>query len=323
MSVQRSSLGRTMQEDCYIELPYFRMIRKRLKVLMERDYPVLIWGETGTGKSVLARYLHSNSKRSRFPFVEVHLQAIPATLIAAELFGHEKGAFTGAEKARYGWIKRAHRGSLFLDQVESLAFEYQACLLEILDTQYFSPLGSSYKERSDFRLFCASLENPIDLVSEGRLREDFYYRISGEEVHLPPLRERPEDLKVLIMRFWENMCRETGRKLTLTPDAWEQLLLHRWPGNIREVRSVLNRLICRSEGPWVCGEEVCDAIGRKPEEHCQLRDVLQAAERAHILKVYLATGKRIKRTARILGISRNTLRQKLREYGINGEKPEK
>ncbi|MCB9642169.1 MAG: sigma 54-dependent Fis family transcriptional regulator [Myxococcales bacterium] len=219
-----------------------------------RDVSVLVSGETGVGKSLLARALHEQSKRSKGPFVVVNCGALPASLIEAELFGYEEGAFTGADKPHSGVFGAAHGGTLFLDEVASLPWELQPKLLDVLERKRYRPLGAQVEREVDFRLVTASLGDLKGEVVAGRFREDLYYRLAVVQLTVPPLRERLEDLSLLAQYILEHSFPQT--KLRLSHDALQKLQRYLWPGNVRELRNVLERTAIFLDGPIIRAEDV-------------------------------------------------------------------
>ncbi len=211
---------------------------------------VLLLGESGTGKELLARAVHYNSPRASKPFLAINCSAFPDTLIESELFGYEKGAFTGAEKSKPGKIQRAAGGTLFLDEVPELTAPAQAKMLRVIQEREFEPLGSVRTLRADIRIIAATNKDIQSLVKEGRFREDLYYRLFVYPINLPPLRERPEDLPVLIDDCIESLNRRMGLRVKgFTPEAEQILLNYSWPGNVRELQNVIERLmiLCKNE----------------------------------------------------------------------------
>lgn len=210
---------------------------------------VLLVGESGTGKEVLARRLHESSSRAKGPFVAFHAGAVPETLLESELFGHMKGAFTGAELERQGQIPAAHRGTFFIDEVSSMPLGVQAKLLRVLQDRQVTPLGATSPIDCDVRWVAATNEQLEPLVSQGRFREDLLYRLRVVVIEIPPLRERPEDIDVLAEHFLAEFSEREGRgAMTLTPAARELLNTYSWPGNVRELRNVMERAVALANG---------------------------------------------------------------------------
>ena len=210
---------------------------------------VLVTGETGTGKELIAGLIHSRSPRSDRPFIKVNCAALPETLLESELFGHERGAFTGADRTRVGRFEQAHGGTLFLDEVGDLAPPTQAKLLRVLQEREFHRLGGSRALRVDVRIVAATNQTLEEEIREGRFREDLFFRLNVIRLHLPPLRERPDDAEELARHFAAAFARELGRRpRPLSRAAVEQVRAHEWPGNVRELRNVLERAVLLSEG---------------------------------------------------------------------------
>ncbi|KIX12087.1 sigma-54-dependent transcriptional regulator [Dethiosulfatarculus sandiegensis] len=208
---------------------------------------VLITGETGTGKELFARAIHENSRRNSEPFVVVDCAALPDTLAESVLFGHEKGAFTGAEKPRSGLIRRANKGTLFLDEMGELPIELQKSFLRVLQEHRFHPLGSDREVESDFRVVVATNRNMEDMVQKGEFRQDLYFRLKAFEIHLPALRHRPEDIKPMVIFHTNRLCEHYGIPTRgFSPDFFEALALYDWPGNVRELVNTLEWVLART-----------------------------------------------------------------------------
>jgi transcriptional regulator with GAF, ATPase, and Fis domain len=228
----------------------------------ETDTTVLITGESGTGKEVVARYIYRASRRAQRPFVAINCAALPEQLLESELFGYERGAFTGAQTARAGKIEQAAGGVLFLDEVGEMSPAVQAKFLRVLQEREFQRLGGSQTLKADVRVVAATNRDPRLAMERGTLRDDLYYRLSVFEIALPPLRERPDDVLVLAQAFLEEIGRSVGRPAAgLSKDARDRLLAHRWPGNVRELRNAIERAVILCEGGLVTGEHLPIAIG--------------------------------------------------------------
>ncbi len=233
---------------------------QRIYALIQRAAPsegrVLITGENGSGKELIARAIHQHSKRKTGPFVKLNCAAVPHELIESELFGHEKGAFTGALTARRGKFELAHEGTLFLDEVGDMPPAMQAKLLRVLQEGEFERVGGSDTMKVDVRVIAATNKDLEKEIAAGRFREDLYFRLNVVQVHAPALRERKEDLGTLVDAFLEESCRKNGRKLLrLTPEATRRMAEHDYPGNVRELRNLVERLAILCEGPLVSGAE--------------------------------------------------------------------
>ncbi|MGH7596384.1 MAG: sigma-54 interaction domain-containing protein [bacterium] len=224
------------------DAPTFLNSIRHLPDMAKSEASVLITGETGTGKELVARAIHYLSSRVGSPFISVHCGSLPDTLLESELFGHERGAFTDAHTQRHGLITQAEKGTLFLDEVETMTLKAQVALLRVLQDKKFRPLGSSREQQADIRVVAATNAPLEQLVQAGTFRADLYYRLCVFSVHLPPLRERKEDMIALACHFLkQHASREAGPELQLSPDAHEALLAYDWPGNVRELESAIIR----------------------------------------------------------------------------------
>lgn len=235
-------------------------LREAMRLLLQvapTELPVLITGETGTGKELFARAIHGLSPRRRYPFVSLNCAAIPETLLESELFGHVRGAFTGATSDRQGFFEVAHQGTLFLDEIGDMPLSIQAKVLRVLENGEFSPLGSSEIRRVDVRLIAATNRDLERAVQEGTFRQDLYYRLNAVRIHLPPLRERPEDIPVLVEYFAARTCERLGITFEgIAPEALELLQHYPWPGNVRELRNLIETLITLERGAYITAEMV-------------------------------------------------------------------
>jgi formate hydrogenlyase transcriptional activator len=292
------------------------------------DSTVLITGETGTGKELLAHAIHSLSPRRDQPLVRVNCSTLPTTLIESELFGHEKGAFTGANARRVGRFELAHGGTIFLDEIGDLAPESQAKLLRVLQEQEFERLGSNRTVKVDVRVVAATNRNLEEMVREGKFRADLFFRLSVFPIHLPPLRERRGDIRALVSFFVNQFSQKMGKRIEVIPtDALEALERHEWPGNVRELKNVLEKAVILSnngklrltDGLQVIGK--AEAKGEAVIEPKAARRVerLEEVEREHILEVMERTYWRVEGkygAAAILGLRPGTLRSRMKKLGI-------
>jgi two-component system nitrogen regulation response regulator GlnG len=319
--------------------------------LMHTDLTVMVWGESGTGKELVARALHNFGKRSKGPFLAINMAAIPRELIESELFGHEKGAFTGATERAPGKFELAQGGTLFLDEIGDMPPEAQTRLLRVLQDGEFTTVGGRQSRRMDVRIVAATHQNLRQLIAEGRFREDLYYRLNVVPIRLPPLRERADDIPDLARDFLRRAEREGLPRKTLSPDAMEALKAHDWPGNVRELENMVKRLaaLCPDElipaaavtqeltarGPEQAaredGGETGRTLGAAVEHHLSryfgmhgdelpppgLYDrVLREIELPLIALTLSATRGNQVKAAELLGINRNTLRKKIRDLDI-------
>ena len=274
---------------------------------------VLIRGESGTGKELIARALHEGSEWSSEPFIAINCTAVPATLLESELFGHTRGSFTGATADRRGRFELAGRGSIFLDEIGDTSLDFQAKLLRVLQEREYLPVGAERAVRTEARVIAATHRNLEKLVERGRFREDLYYRLRVVELHVPPLRERAGDIRLLAEQLIKRAANAAGRPIpALTDDALEQLLAYRWPGNVRELENTLTRAVVLAPGDVLRREH----LGLDPARlHGGARS-LDNAMRDHIVAVLASTGGRKARAARILGISRPRLDRLIERYRI-------
>jgi len=294
-----------------------------LALVAPSDATVLLQGESGTGKELVANAIHQNSLRKNQPFVKVSCAALPETLLESELFGHERGAFTGALARREGRFQMAHRGTIFLDEVGEMSPSTQVKLLRVLQEKEFEPLGSNQTFKVDVRIIAATNKNLEKETKEGRFRQDLFYRLNVVPIILPPLRERREDIPLLANHFF-NFYREKNRKelQAISGKAMDLLVRYPWPGNVRELENTIERAVIIARGEVVAPVDLPPQIqALAKEKEAQELDFLPGItlaqiERALILKTLEDTGGNRSRAAEILGISRRTLQNKLKEYGI-------
>ncbi|UCE75223.1 MAG: sigma-54-dependent Fis family transcriptional regulator, partial [Methanomassiliicoccales archaeon] len=286
------------------------------------DVPVLISGESGTGKELLARAIHSASPRGKFPFTPINMASLTGSLFEAEFFGHTKGAFTGAEKDRMGYLEQTNKGTLFLDEISNLPLELQGKLLRVLQEGEYLKLGTSRLQRTDVRFIAATNADLDRMMEKGTFRKDLYYRLKGAWLHLPPLRERREDIPLLTNKFLRDVCALSPER-AIEPEAMAILMDYDYPGNIRELRSILQSALNLAHGKPISANFLPRYIrSRKPvlKRYSQGEGAailpLTEVTRGHILRVYEQTGRNKVQTARLLGIGLNTLRRKLAAYGI-------
>lgn len=298
-----------------------------VQTVAPQDTTILITGETGTGKTQLARLIHDLSNRKSNPFQTVHCGAMPPTLMESEMFGHVRGAFTGADRDRQGKFAEAKQGTIFFDDVDNLPLQCQIKLLRALEEKVFEPIGSNEMLPVEARIIAASNKDLPQLVADKEFREDLFYRLNVVEFHLAPLRERPGLLPVLSRKFVQSYAEKNGRDVTeISAEAMLALKRHSWKGNIRELRNVIERAVALARGnviqlsdlPMEMREEYespssMSALSASPTLN-QTRDL---AERDRILQALEANGHNKKKTASELGISRPTLYKKLKQYGLD------
>ena len=274
------------------------------------DATVLLQGESGTGKEVIARVIHEASPRKDGPFVAIDCAALPEQLIESELFGYERGAFTGAQQSKIGQIERASGGVLFLDEVTEMSLAAQAKFLRVLQERELQRLGGTRLQRVNVRIIAATNRNLPDAARRGEFREDLFYRLQVFEIVLPPLRDRIADIPLLATEFMRDLHAITGRAHELTDEALGKLMAHAWPGNVRELRNVLERAAILSDGLI---EPAHLSLKAPPTP---ATDELSSMERQRIEEVLRQTDGNKSRAARRLGISRTQLYVRLRRYGL-------
>ena len=295
-----------------------------IRTAAKSDISVLILGPTGSGKEVVARMIHELSRRGRENFQAVNCAALPDTLFESEIFGYEKGAFTGAHDRKPGRVELADRGTLFLDEIGDLSLVAQAKLLRVLEDRRFERLGGQRPVQVDFRLISAT-NRPLDqFVRDSRFREDLYYRVNAFSIRLPSLRERPADIAVLANRFVARYCAANGLPLdakAFSPEALARLNTYPWPGNIRELESTVSRAALSAPGRVIRDSDIefLHPVAAPAAETSPRVPTLAEAERAHILRVLDAASWNKKEAARLLAISRGTLYRKIVEYGLEPE----
>ena len=300
-----------------------RKVYRLISKVAPTEATVLLVGESGCGKELVATTVHELSARRSGPFLAVNCGAIPATLIEAELFGYEKGAFTGAAKLHKGFFERAAGGTLFLDEITEMAPEMQVRLLRVLETGIFARVGGEAEVRSDVRVITATNREPIAAVHEGRLREDLMYRLAVFPIELPPLRLRGDDVELLSRYFIGELCRESGMQKRLSDGALETLRRHSWPGNVRELRNVLQRAFILADDVVEIDPAELNASQRKsqPSSRRLQFDIgipLAEIERQTIFATLEHFRGNKRRCAEVLGVSLKTLYNRLSEYDACG-----
>lgn len=333
--LQVLSVGKVKQRPQILNKAAFRPIvtqsEKILRLLKETelhaasDVPVLITGESGTGKELLARAIHECSPRSGFPFTSINMASMTDNLFEAEFFGHTKGAFTGADKERAGFLETTHRGTLFLDEIGDLPYDFQGKLLRVLQDGEFMKIGTSVARRVDIRIIAATNTDLEVLRAKHLFRNDLYWRLKGAWLHIPPLRERKEDLFVLFQSFLKEFCRDK-EGMGITGDAMATLAAYDYPGNVRELRSIVQAALnlagkgpiaTTSLPPYVLKAAEQERKGKGGATEEPVATSLAQMEREYIIKAYEQTGKNKLRTAKLLDIGLNTLRRKLSSYGVD------
>jgi len=313
------------------ECALMRELKSQIALAAPTEGWVLITGENGTGKELVARQIHANSKRARQPFVAVNCAAIPEELIESELFGHEKGAFTGALQRKRGKFELASDGTIFLDEIGDMSLMTQAKILRVLQEHRFERVGGTDTLEVDVRVVAATNKDLDTEMAEGRFREDLYYRLNVIPFHVPPLRQRAEDIPLLIERFLDSFCAksEIGRKRA-SPRAVERLVAYPWPGNVRELQNIVERLVLMTPGDVIDYDHLPAQIAAPDRERerpprsggtlAKLADARAAFERSFLLERLRENGYNISRTAELVGLARESLSRKLRSLGIEAEK---
>ncbi|MFN4132378.1 MAG: sigma-54-dependent transcriptional regulator, partial [Caldimicrobium sp.] len=308
-------------------------IKEMINKVAPTDTTVLITGESGVGKEVVARLIHLSSKRTQGPFIEVNCAAIPETLIEAELFGYEKGAFTDAKTSKKGKFEQAHGGTLFLDEIGDMNLSAQAKVLRVLQEKKLEKLGAQKSIEIDVRIIAATNKNLIEEISKGKFREDLYYRLNVFPIHIPPLRERKEDIPLLCERFLEEIAIKVGlKKITLSPAVIEILQEYSWPGNVRELKNFLERLVILTSKEEIKPEdlpkEFLYSLGRgdfnkiESEPWFEERNFKRAKllfEREFLKRKLEFYQGNISKTAKEIGLERTYLQKKLKELGLKGD----
>ena len=293
--------------------PQMKQVLSMVKKICSSDATVLITGETGTGKELIASAIHFNSPRRRRAFVKVNCAALHETLLESELFGHEKGAFTGAYKRRIGRFEQANGGTIFLDEIGDMSLSIQAKVLRVIQEKEFERLGGERTIKVDVRLLVATNKDLRALIEEGKFREDLYYRINVVHIHIPPLRERREDIMPLAEFFLKRFS--TSKHIKLSPGAVRLLLNYPWPGNVRELENVIERAVLMAEGDIIDEKDLSIEYDLFPSiirkgirlKEAERELIIQALERSNWIQ---------KEAARLLGISKRAIHYKIKKYGI-------
>jgi formate hydrogenlyase transcriptional activator len=297
-----------------------RSVLQMVETVAWGDSTVLLLGETGTGKEIIARAIHGHSPRMDRPFVKLNCAAIPTGLLESELFGHERGSFTGAIAQKIGRIELAHQGSLFLDEIGDITLELQPKLLRVLQEREFERLGSTRTQKVDVRIVAATHRDLEEMILEKQFRSDLYYRLNVVPISIPPLRERPEDIPLLVHHFVREAARRMNKTIdTIPPDTMDALTDYQWPGNIRELENVVERAVILSPGP-VLRLSPRDLKSRVPPDQSADRyQTLEEVERNHILMTLKETRWVLSGpsgAATRLGLNRSTLYFRMKKLGI-------
>ena len=320
---KRKTLPKIENKDAF--KPIITQSSSMIKILREAelhavsDIPILITGETGTGKELLARAIHESSTRAKFIFTPINMESLNLQLFESQFFGHTKGAFTGAEKDRLGYLESSNRGTVFLDEIGNLPIDLHGKLLRVLQEGEFIKIGSSKPQKVDVRIVAATNVDMELLVKQKRFRKDLYYRLKGGWLNLPPLRERKDDIPLLLKHFISEFGGPDG--INIDEEVISALMKYDYPGNIRELKSIIQSALNLCQGRTISFKHIPKNI--KMKEHSRKKAfpseiepllTLQQMEKKYILNVYDQLGKNKSQTARVLGIALNTLRNKLESY---------
>ena len=299
--------------------PAIRELLQLVAKVAQTDSTVLVTGETGTGKELIGRAIHQASRRASRVFCALNSAAVPETLLESELFGHRRGAFTGASSNKRGLFEHADRGTVFLDEVAEMPLSMQAKLLRFLQTGELRPVGSETSRYVDVRLVTATNKDLEREVAEGRFREDLYYRLAVIPIHVPPLRERRDDVPLLAQHFLRRFARKMGKAVEgFTDEALERLMAYSWPGNVRQLENAIESAVALCRGRLIAWSDLPVRLRepRAPEPAPERLQSLATLERTHILRTLEQVGWNRKRAAEILEISTTTLWRRLKEFGI-------
>ncbi len=304
-------------EEIVGESPQMQKVIDLAKTVAQTDTTVMIRGESGTGKELVARTIHANSARKYFPIITVNCGAVPETLLESELFGHERGAFTGAQYRRKGKFEMADGGTVFLDEIGTISQKMQVQLLRVLETKQFTRVGGNEIISSDFRVICATNRDLEAAIVDGSFREDLYYRLNVFTIFIPPLRERRVDIPPLVNHFVKKYAASMSKPtIDIDSEAMDLLIRNRWPGNVRELENVIERGMVLAKPPAIKPEDLPFQMLQMQEQNVPENDLLTSWEKIHIEKVLQKLGWNITRSAEALGIDRVTLYSKISKYGL-------
>ena len=299
-----------------------RKVFEKIRMVADTKSTVLVDGESGTGKELVARALHQNSPRKKKPFVALNCAALPEALVESELFGHEKGAFTGAVDRRVGKFQAADGGTLLIDEIGEMPLDLQSKLLRAIETRQVTPLGGNREISVDVRIVASTNRDLQKLIEDGRFREDLYYRLNVINIKLPPLRERREDIPLLVRAFINELAAENNRPVKdISPEALAQVQAFDWPGNVRQLRNTLESVIVTATREVIDTEDLPEPIRKTPAKRVARSLVkpgmtLEELEREAIRSALKRTGGNRTDTSQMLGISVRTLQRKIKEYGL-------
>lgn len=304
-------------EEIIGDSPQVKRVMELVNTVAQSDSTVVIRGESGTGKELIARAIHCRSHRRYFPIVPVNCGALSESLLESELFGHEKGAFTGAQSRRKGKFEMADRGTLFLDEIGNVSTKMQIELLRVLESRQFTRVGGSQTISVDIRLICATNKNLEKAVEDGSFREDLYYRINVFTIILPPLRERRSDIPLLAQHYVSKFAASMNKAIEeIAPEAMEMLVQHHWPGNVRELVNAIERAMVVGKPPAIRPPDLPFQLTSTPVSEAAAAESLQSVEKRHVESILKKTDWNVSRAADLLEIDRVTLYNKIKKYGL-------
>jgi DNA-binding NtrC family response regulator len=303
----------TRFDDIIGQSPAMEKIFDLIPEVASSDSSILLTGETGTGKELVAKAIHAKSKRSHFPFIPINCGAIPDSLLESELFGHQKGAFTGATHSRKGFLEVVSGGTLFLDEIGEVSAKMQIDLLRVLEDKKITRIGNSHPVPVDFRLISATRRNLEQQIADGNFREDFFYRINVITIHIPPLRERKEDIPLLVQHFLEKYSQETTKRVDhITRDTIQRLTDYEWAGNVRELENAIERAVVLSKSRTLDLQDF-SFLQKTPEVFSRSMS-LREMEKHYIKKILEECDWNVTRAAKILNVNRVTLHKKIKRF---------
>ena len=305
----------TTPDEILGQSPKLKRVLEMIATVAGTDATVMIRGESGSGKELVARAIHSNSRRRYAPIISINCGAITETLLESELFGHEKGAFTGAVSQRKGKLERADKGTIFFDEIGNISLKMQMDLLRVIETKQFNRVGSDKPINVDFRVISATNKNLENAIASGEFREDFYFRLNVFTIDIPPLRDRQEDIPILANYFFKNYTNSMAKNVKgISEDAMKMLLSYEWPGNVRELKNVVERAVVLCTEDEITPEDLSFPFAYRlkgPEA-----DTLEDAEKTHIARILERVDWNISQAANMMGIDRTTLYSKIKKYQL-------
>jgi two-component system response regulator HydG len=314
----RDTIDEISGSDAIIgDSPQMQKVMELVRTVAQTDATVMVLGESGTGKELIARAIHAYSPRRYMPIVPINCGALPESLLESELFGHEKGAFTGAQYRRKGKLEMAHGGTLFLDEIGTISLKTQVDLLRAIETKEFTRLGASRPVKVDFRVVCATNEDLADMVARGAFRQDLFYRLNVFSMVLPPLRERRTDIPLLAKHFLKRFAMQMDKRVTdISPEAMAQLITHDWPGNVRELANAIERAMVVGKPPAIRPDDLPFVSPRPQVSSPMGGQSLADMEKAHIAQVLDRVNWNISHAAEMLDIDRTTLYARIRKFDL-------